>query len=66
VSKKTVKWNPNVSKTLCGATANVQQMARGQSVIPVVQILYENCLPSNPLLWKQKCMRTQLQNSSPA
>jgi len=35
--KKTLKWNSNVSKvkTLCGATSNVQQMARGQSVIPV-------------------------------
>jgi len=37
MKKTTLDWNSNVSKvkTRCGATSNVQQMARGQSVIPV-------------------------------
>ena len=48
--KKTLKWNPNVAKlkTLCGVTSNVQQMARGQSVVPVVQTLYEALLTIQP------------------
>jgi len=45
VSKKNnidLKWNSNVSKvkTLCGVSSNVQQMARGQSVIPVELIFF--------------------------
>ena len=42
LKKTTLKWNSNVSKvkTLCGASSNVQQMARGQSVIPVELIFF--------------------------
>jgi len=42
--------NSKVSKvkTLCRATSNVQQMARGRSVIPVVQTLHEALLNIQP------------------
>jgi len=46
LNKKNIEMNSKVSKveTLCGATSNVQHMARGQSVIPAVQTLYEALL----------------------
>jgi len=42
--------NSNVSKvkTLCGATSNVQQLARGQSVILMIQTLNEALLTIQP------------------
>jgi len=51
-----LKCNSNVSKVkaLCGATSNVQQMARGQSVILVELIFHVR--EDQQELWETTCI----------